>query len=56
MKVIAVLGALVVSLLVQTTLAGMSYEAGTLVNAVLIAVVYVSLALGPVVEHLVLWK
>lgn len=48
MKIIAVLGALILSLLIQTTLAGMSYQAGTLVNVVLIAVVYVSLALGPV--------
>ena len=48
MKVVAVLGALVLSLLIQTTLAGMSYQAGTLVNVVLIAVVYVALALGPV--------
>jgi rod shape-determining protein MreD len=47
-KVAAVLGALVLSLLIQTTLAGMSYETGTLVNVVLIAVVYVALALGPV--------
>lgn len=48
MKTIAVLGALVLALLIQTTLAGMSYEAGTLVNFVLIAVTYVALALGPV--------
>lgn len=48
MKTIAVLGALVLSLLIQTTLAGMSYQAGTLVNVVLIAVVYAALAFGPV--------
>ncbi|HVL69083.1 MAG TPA: rod shape-determining protein MreD [Vicinamibacterales bacterium] len=47
MKVIAVLAALVVALLFQTTLAGMSLEAGTRVNFVLVAVVYVALALGP---------
>jgi rod shape-determining protein MreD len=47
-KAAAVLGALALSLLMQTTLAGLSYEAGTLVNVVLIAVVYVALALGPV--------
>lgn len=47
MKIVAVFGALVLSLLIQTTLAGMSYQAGTLVNVVLIAVVYVGLALGP---------
>lgn len=47
MKTAAVVAALVVALLFQTTLAGMSLEGGTLVNFVLIAVVYIALALGP---------
>jgi rod shape-determining protein MreD len=46
-KGIVVLAALVVALLLQTTVAGMSLEAGTLVNFVLVAVIYVALALGP---------
>ena len=46
MKVFAVLLAVIVALLFQTTLAGMSFEAATLVNFVLIAVVYVALAFG----------
>lgn len=46
MKVIVVLAALVVALLLQTTIAGMSLEGGSLVNFVLIAVVYLALALG----------
>ena len=48
MKGIAVLAALVVALLFQTTLAGISLEGGTLVNFVLVAVIYIALALGPV--------
>ena len=47
MKGILVLAALVVALLLQTTVAGMSLQAGTLVNFVLVAVIYVALALGP---------
>lgn len=46
MKVIAVVSALVIALLFQTTLAGMSLEGGALVNFVLIAVVYIALAMG----------
>ena len=46
MKMMAVLAALVVALLLQTTIAGMSLEGGSLVNFVLIAVVYLALALG----------
>lgn len=48
MKAAAVLAALVVALLFQTTLAGMSFQGGTLVNFVLVAVVYLALALGAV--------
>jgi rod shape-determining protein MreD len=44
----AVLAALIAALLFQTTLAGMSFQGGTLVNFVLVAVVYVALALGAV--------
>lgn len=47
MKGVAVLAALVVALLLQTTVAGMSLQGGTLVNFVLVAVIYVALALGP---------
>lgn len=46
MKGVAVTAALIVALLFQTTLAGMSLEAGTLVNFVLVAVVTVALMLG----------
>ena len=46
MKAIIVLTALVVALLLQTTIAGLSLEAGSLVNVVLIAVVYIALSLG----------
>lgn len=46
MKGIVVLAAVVVALLLQTTIAGMSLEGGSLVNFVLIAVVYIALALG----------
>lgn len=46
MKVAAVIAALVVALLFQTTLAGLSLEGGALVNFVLVAVVYVALSLG----------
>ena len=47
MKGLVILAALVAALLLQTTVAGMSLEAGTLVNFVLIAVIYVALAMGP---------
>lgn len=46
MKAIIVLGVLVLALLLQTTIAGLSLEAGSLVNFVLIAVVYVALSMG----------
>lgn len=46
MKAIIVLAGLVVALLLQTTIAGLSLEAGSLVNVVLIAVVYVALSMG----------
>jgi rod shape-determining protein MreD len=45
-KVVVVLAALIGALLFQTTMAGMSLEGVTLVNFVLVAVVYVALALG----------
>jgi rod shape-determining protein MreD len=45
-KVIVVLAALVAALLLQTTIAGMSLEGGSFVNFVLIAVIYLALALG----------
>lgn len=48
MKGIIVLAALVVALLLQTTIAGLSLEAGSLVNFVLIAVVYIALSMGAV--------
>jgi rod shape-determining protein MreD len=47
-KVAAVVAALVAALLFQTTLAGMSFQGGTLVNFVLVAVIYAALALGAV--------
>ncbi len=40
------LGVLVVTLLLQTTIAGLSLESGSLVNFVLIAVVYIALSMG----------
>jgi rod shape-determining protein MreD len=43
-----VLGALAAALLLQTLLAGISMAAGSLVNLVLVAVVYVALGFGPV--------
>lgn len=46
MKALIVLAALVLALLFQTTLAGMSLQGGSLVNFVLVAVIYVALALG----------
>lgn len=48
MRTAAVLAALAVALVLQTTIAGMSMAGGSLVNVVLIAVVYVALAFGPV--------
>ena len=46
MKALAVLVGLAVSLLIQTTLGGMSLQAGTRVNFVLVAVVFIALSLG----------
>ena len=43
------IAALVAALLLQTTVAGMSLEWGTLVNFVLVAVVYLALSLGAVI-------
>jgi rod shape-determining protein MreD len=48
MKGLAVMVGLAVALLIQTTLAGMSFQAGTRVNFVLVAVVFIALLLGPV--------
>jgi rod shape-determining protein MreD len=48
MKTAAVLAALAIALVLQATLAGLSMAAGTRVNLVLVAVVYVALAFGPV--------
>ena len=48
MRAAAVLGALVVALLVQTSLAGISFRSAGLVNLVLVAVVYVAIGYGPV--------
>lgn len=46
MKALIVLIALVLALLLQTTLAGMSLQGGSLANFVLVAVIYVALAFG----------
>jgi rod shape-determining protein MreD len=48
MRTAGVLLALTGALAVQTTLAGLSHGGATLVNLVLVAVVYVGLAFGPV--------
>ncbi len=48
MRTAAVLAALAVALVLQTTLAGMSLGGSTRVNLVLVAVVYAALAFGPV--------
>ena len=48
MKTLGVLVGLAVALLVQTTLSGMSFQAGTRVNFVLVAVVFIALLFGPV--------
>jgi rod shape-determining protein MreD len=47
-KIAAVLGALVLAVLLQTTLAGLSFEAASRVNFVLVAVIYVALVFGAV--------
>ena len=46
MKFVVVSAALIVALLFQTTVAGMSLQGGTLVNFVLVAVICIALALG----------
>lgn len=48
MKTAVVIAALAVALLLQSTLAGMSFAAGSRVNLVLVAVIYVALAYGAV--------
>ena len=48
MKAAGVFLALAVALVLQTTLAGMSLEGATVVNLVLVAVVYLALSFGPV--------
>jgi rod shape-determining protein MreD len=48
MKAVAVIVGLALALLFQTTLGGMSLQAGTKVNFVLVAVIFIALALGPV--------
>jgi rod shape-determining protein MreD len=48
MKAVAVIAGLIFALMLQTTLGGLSLQAGTRVNFVLIAVVFISLTLGPV--------
>ena len=46
MKTLTVFGALIAALLVQTTVAGISLQGGTVVNFVLIAVICLALTLG----------
>lgn len=48
MRAAGVLAALAAALVLQTIIAGMTMAGGSLVNLVLIAVVYVALAFGPV--------
>ncbi len=48
MKTPIVIAALAVALLLQSTIAGMSFAAGSRVNLVLVAVIYVALAYGAV--------
>jgi rod shape-determining protein MreD len=48
MKAAGVLLALAAALVLQATLAGLTIEGATLVNLVLVAVIYVALAFGPV--------
>lgn len=48
MKTAIVIAAVAASLLLQSTIAGLSFAAGTRVNLVLVAVIYVALAYGAV--------
>ena len=48
MKTAVVIAALAASLLLQSTIAGLSFAAGSRVNLVLVAVIYVALAYGAV--------
>jgi rod shape-determining protein MreD len=48
MKTAIVIGALAAALLLQSTIAGLSFTAGSRVNLVLVAVIYVALAYGAV--------
>ena len=48
MKALGVLAGLAVALLIQTTLSGMSFQAGTRVNFMIVAVVFIALLFGPV--------
>lgn len=48
MKALLVIVGLVLAMLFQTTLGGLSLQAGTRVNFVLVAVIFISLVLGPV--------
>jgi rod shape-determining protein MreD len=48
MKTAVVIAAVAASLLLQSTIAGLSFAAGTRVNLVLVAVIYVALAYGAV--------
>jgi rod shape-determining protein MreD len=48
MKTAIVIGTLAAALLLQSTIAGMSFTAGSRVNLVLVAVIYVGLAYGAV--------
>lgn len=48
MRTIGVLAALAAAIVLQATLSGMWLSAGTRVNLVLVAIVYVALAFGPV--------
>ena len=48
MKAVGVFLALALALVLQTTLAGMSLQGATVVNLVLVAVVYLALSFGPV--------
>jgi rod shape-determining protein MreD len=48
MKAIAVIAGLALAVLFQTTLGGIALQAGTHVNFVLVAVIFIALALGPV--------
>ena len=48
MRTLGVLVGLAVALLIQTTLSGMSFQAGTRVNFMIVAVVFIALLLGAV--------